>query len=152
LGGDRLCLRIRVHSLIVTDHSIIGPWVADKTNGPYDPINSTSIGWVKDRILAGVTYYSYTKKNVFAAVAVDTHYLPKEFLNYIFYYPFVQCGCSRITVTISSANIKSLRFTEKLGFKKEASLEDADEHGDLILMRLFKHEAKYGKTISPPGP
>lgn len=125
--------------------------MAEKTSAPYDPINSTSIGWVKDKILAGVTYYAYTKKNVFASVAIDTHYLPKQYLWYIFYYPFVQCGCNRITVTVSSVNEKALKLNERLGFKTEAILKDADEHGDLILMRLFKDEAKYGKTISPSG-
>jgi hypothetical protein len=128
---------------------MIGPWVAEKTKGPYDPINSTSIGWLKGKILAGVTYYAYTKTNVFASIAVETNYLPKQFLWFVFYYPFVQCGCKRITVTISSVNHKSIKFCEKLGFKTEAVLKEADEFGDLILMRIFKDEAKYGKTIGP---
>ncbi len=97
-------------------------------------------------LIAGVLFERNNGSNIFMHVAAVTgkRWLTREYLNYCFYYPFVECGVSRITGWIEKSNIDSRRFAEHLCFKKEALLSGAaKDGGDVIIYVMRKNECRF---------
>ena len=96
-------------------------------------------------LLAGVLYEDYNGANLLTHIAATTsgHWMTREYLWFIFYYPFVQLNCKRITSIVASSNQKSARFVEHLGFKLEATLKDAHPGGDLLVYVMHKIDCRW---------
>jgi len=106
----------------------------------------SAIGLEKDgELIAGVVFSDYNTSNITAAIHGVGNWLNKEFLWYMFYYPFYQAGVGRITVTIESNNAKSHRLATRLGFEFEATLQRAGRFGDLHVYRMFREDCKWLK-------
>lgn len=127
--------------LILTDAEVIGPWVADRAGWTWTPGRGTAIGLVTDRILAGVVYEDWSGTNVVCHIAAQR--LTPKYMRVIFYYPFVQLACRRITAPVVSSNTAARQFVEKLGFEVEATLDQAHRSGDLIIYRMWKEQCKW---------
>ena len=57
----------------------------------------------------------------------------------------------KIIVPVSSSNIASIKFVEKMGFLEEARIKDAMADGDMVILTMPKERCKYleyryGKT------
>lgn len=128
--------------MIVVDDSVAS-WVMEKAGyGAHNCMRG--IGWKSgDKLIAGVAYEKQTKNNVWAHIRIDKP-PPRHFWWAIFAYPFEQLGCLRISGSIASTNVKAINLNKKMGFEVEASLKDAGQFGDdLIIMVLWKTKCKF---------
>ena len=129
--------------MLLTDKSIVGPWVAQRCNAIFTPDNSSTIGWVKDgRITAGVWYEDYNQVSVTTHIAVEEP-LTRRYLHTIFHYPFEQLGVQNIIAPVISDNELSIDFVKKLGFEEKARLLDVFPSGDLLFFVMTKDKCRY---------
>lgn len=134
--------------MMIFDPDIIAPWVKTRTGGGgYFPGSCSAIGRVRDgQIVGGIYYEDFNGANVTCHIASEgAAWLSKKFLWMIFDYPFRQLGAKRMTAPIVSNNAASINFVEKLGFVREANLQDAHPEGDLIIYRLFADDCRWHK-------
>lgn len=97
-------------------------------------------------IVAASVYDEYNGGNIFGHVAgrPGRKWLTRWFLHEAFKYPFVTLGCHRMTLWINSDNHDSIRFSEHLGFKREAVLKEAGpECQDVFLYVMFRKDCRY---------
>lgn len=139
--------------MITSDKSIVGPWVAARINGQFTPENSEAIGLDADGLVAGVIYESWNGASVVCHIAVDG-VMTGAYLAAIFDYPFNRLGVNKIIAPIAESNEKSIKFVQKLGFRKEAQLLDAHPDGSLFLFTMSREQCKYigvkyGKKLKP---
>lgn len=128
--------------MIVTDAEIVGPWVARQAGWRWTPQRGTALGLViGDSLVAGVVYEDWNRVNVVCHIAAKR--LTPNYMRAIFYYPFVQLECKRITAPVTCSNTKARRFVEKLGFEVEATLDQAHIDGDIYIYRMRKEKCKW---------
>lgn len=140
-----------------TDPEWIGPWVASRIGGTYQP-GSVAIGLSRDGlgIVAGVLYEQWNGRSIVAHIAIDGRMTP-AFVAAIFHYPFAHCGAEKIICPVASSNARSIALAESMGFSKEAEIKDADLRGDILLFTLRKSDCrflgdKYGGKIRTRSP
>jgi RimJ/RimL family protein N-acetyltransferase len=127
---------------ITSDHAA-GHWTAQKVDGGYFQERSRSIGLKKNgEFVAGVIYENWHGKSITCHIAV-TGRMTSAYLGAIFHYPFNVCKVGKIIVPISSANIASIKFVEKMGFLEEARIKDAMADGDMVIFTMPKKRCKY---------
>ena len=131
----RLCL----------DARIVGPWVCDRAGGTWVEGRGTAIGKLNGAgvLVAGVLYEDWNGANVMCHIAGEGNWATRDYLGVIFDYPFNQLRVKRITVPISSVNLKSINLVTKMGFELESTLAQATPDGDLHLFRMWRDECKY---------
>lgn len=120
--------------------------MCERTNGTYEPTCSQSIGLERDgELVAGVVFDQFNGAQVCMHVASDgsKKWLNRHFLWFCFHFAFEQLKVKRVTGLVAASNTDALRFDEHLGFVREATLADAAPDGDLIVLRMFKHECKW---------
>jgi hypothetical protein len=122
-----------------------GAFVAGRAVGLIDVDDETG----QAEILACVWYEGYNGANINMHVAAKpgARWMTREFLWYVFHYPFVECGVKRITGLVPEMNYAARRFDEHIGFKLEATLKDAAPGGDLRIYTMFKDECRW---LKPP--
>lgn len=121
-------------------------WVARRTNDFGNFGTEAGIGWLKDgNLIAGVAYAEWNGPNVVCHIASDgtRKWLSRAYLWAIFDYPFRVLECNRITVCVGEGNKDSRRFVEHLGFKLEATLQDAHPSGNLLVYKMSKGECRF---------
>ena len=97
-------------------------------------------------MIAAAGYDLFNGQNIFGHIVSDgsKRWLTRHFLHETFKYPFVTCGCKRISVWVEATNIASRRFVTNLGFTYEATLERAGRDGeDVLIYRMFRQECRY---------
>lgn len=104
-------------------------------------------------IVAGVIYEKWNGVSCMCHIAIEGRMTP-EYLAAIFDFPFVYGGLSKIIAPVSEGNEESIRFVEKLGFREEARLPDADPDGSILLYTMRRDQCRfigdrYGKRIKP---
>jgi RimJ/RimL family protein N-acetyltransferase len=135
-------LRLVVSFEITSDHAA-GFWTAKKVDGGYYEERSRSIGLKKDgEFVAGVIYENWHGKSITCHIAVTGRMTP-AYLFAIFDYPFNVCKVGKMIAPVSSANIASIRFVEKMGFQEEARIIDAMADGDMVIFTMPKERCKY---------
>ena len=103
-------------------------------------------------IVAAIVFQDANAYNVMMHVAANTskRWITRDLIYYTFAYPFLQMKVNRVTGWVSSKNETAVRFDEKLGFQREATLRGAGEHGeDVYLYTMFKEDCKWLNTITP---
>ena len=98
------------------------------------------------RIVAGVVYADWNGRNIFMHVAAEPGkvWLTRKTLYEFFAYPFLQCGCERITGWVESSNTAARRLDEHLGFVEEARLQGAArDGGDIIVYCMKKRDCRF---------
>lgn len=87
-------------------------------------------------------YTQYSGRNIVLACALEAP-LTRLFLRGLFFYPFLQLHCERITVLIDDNNLKSIRLVEHVGFMREGCLRRARPGGDVYLYGLLKENCRW---------
>lgn len=136
------------------DYSDIAEFVYGRIGYGKKPEDATAIG-IKNNgiIIAGVVYSGFNGSNLCADIAgIGKDWITRDFLWFMFFYPFMQAGAKRITAIVEANNLQSQKFVEKLGFELEFSMKSAGRFGDLKVYRMFKEDCKYlerrnGKSI-----
>lgn len=135
---------------IITNDPRIAEFVAKGIGGSPSYEHNATIGIEQDgELLAGVVYFDYNGKSITAAIhGVGRRWLNREFLWFMFYYPFEQLKVVRITAGIETFNEKSHNLVQKLGFTHEATLQKAGRFGDLHVYRMFREDCKWLKVLN----
>jgi RimJ/RimL family protein N-acetyltransferase len=76
-------------------------------------------------------------------------WMVREFLWFVFYFPFVQLEVTKIIAPVESGNLDCRRFIEHIGFNLEATLKDCAPKGDLLIYTMARDQCKW---LSLKGP
>lgn len=121
----------------------VGEWVAARAGGKFCADAMQAIGLEKNgNIIAGVIYERYNGESMWVHVAIEGRLTP-AYLRAIFDYPFVYCDVKKVIGTVSSGNVKAIKFDENLGFTEEARIRDAAPDGDIIIYTMSKDQCRY---------
>lgn len=129
--------------MLVTDKSLVGPWIAQEIGTQWNGNGAETIGWARDgKLVAGVWYFEYNPQSIITHIAIRGA-LTKRFLHVIFHYPFVQLSVQKIIAPVLADNSESIRLVTKMGFTEEARLKDVHPLGDMIFFVMNKQDCKY---------
>lgn len=150
LDLDRLRLAARRYSvkrIIDNQPEIFGPWVMASIGGVWTPRRGTTIGLWDDEKgrRAGAVYCDYDTRSIVMHFASDgtKAWLTRQFLWFVFYYPFIQLSVHKIICPVASDNLPCRKFIEHIGFTPEATLKDATPKGDLILYTMTRDQCRW---------
>lgn len=102
-----------------------------------------AIGYERWGVLCGgVVFTQHSPPNIILACVLEAP-LTRMFLRAIFYYPFLQLHCGRITVLIDDNNLKSIRLVEHAGFVREGCLRRARPGGDVYLYGMVREDCRW---------
>ncbi len=141
-----------------SDHPRIAEFVASRIGCGRKTDNFTAIGLADDdKLVAGVVYSDWNGRQITAGIAVDGKSLTREFLWFMFFYPFKQLGVERITACVEQGNYPSQQFVTRLGFELESVMQRAGRTGDLLVYRMFRENCRYlekpnARTTAKPCP
>lgn len=131
--------------MIVTGDEVV-KWITERSEGTFIPGLNPGIGIARNgQIVGGVCFDGYNGANINMHVASDgsRHWMNREFLWFVFYYPFRQLGVKRITGVVPSCNMTARSFDEKIGFELETTLKDAHPHGDLLIYKMTPDKCRW---------
>ncbi len=124
-----------------------GPWLAAKQGIEWYPGSGSTIGLEDENgeLLAVTCFDTYNGVNIGVHIAAvpGKRWMTREYLWYIFHYPFKQLKVRRVTAVIASTNADAWGFIENLGFTLEATLKDAHPGGDLKIYRMYSDECRW---------
>ncbi len=134
------------YKIIYNNPQRIGDFVSHvlKTEGwsPFQAIGLEKNG----TLIAGVVYDNYNGTNIFAHIAsTGSHWLTKEFLWYMHYYPFIELNVKSVCGMVSSKNKKVIKFIEHLGAELASTIKDAHPDGELLIYKMNRNQCKYLK-------
>lgn len=121
----------------------VGEWVAARAGGKYHADSAQAIGLERDGvIIAGVIFERYNGVSLWVHVAIEGRLTP-SYLKAIFHYAFVVCDVEKVIGTVSSGNLKAIKFDENLGFTEEGRIKDAAPEGDIIIYTMTKSNCRF---------
>lgn len=128
--------------IIDNDHERVGKWICEKLDTKWREGNKC-IGLERNgEIVAGVMFDWTNGASVTAHIAI-TGQINREFLWFVFYYPFEQLKVNVILGQVSSKNLKAQRFDEHLGFQLHTIIPSGCPDGDLFIYSMYKHQCKW---------
>lgn len=130
---------------IVINYPGVGEWTAHRAGGEFSGIGAT-IGVIENGVIqAGILYDNYNGANIHISVAAvpGRSWVTKKLLHVVFDYPFRQLKVNRITSFVADTNEASIRFTEHIGFTREATLADAHPTGNLIIYVMRRENCRW---------
>lgn len=102
-----------------------------------------AIGYERSgELVGGVVFTLYSHPNIVMACVLEAP-LTRKFLRALFFYPFLQLKCERITLMIDDDNLKSIHLVEHVGFKKEGCMRGARVGGDVYIYGLIREECRW---------
>ena len=121
----------------------VGEWVADRAGGKYHAEAMQAIGLVKEnKIIAGVIFERYNGESLWVHIAAEGRLTP-SFVKAICKYAFVDCDVKKVIGTVTSGNVKAIKFDESLGFTEEGRIRDAAPDGDIILYTMTRDQCRF---------
>lgn len=128
--------------IIDQDHARVGAWMQAQGAGVYRD-GSTCIGLERNgELVAGTLYDFFNGASVFANIAIRGP-ITREWLWFIFFYPFEQLGASVLLGLIAEENQKSLQLAIRFGFFVSGTVPDADPSGPLHLVTLHRRDCRF---------
>ena len=130
--------------LLLNRDDYVSAWVQSKLKG-FLFKDCKSIGIVKNQLLIVAVVYSNLRDGQIEAtiVIIDKNWANKSILYALFAYPFVQCNCHRILVTVRDNNKKSIKLAKRLGFRYEGKLRQMFPPHDAVLLGMLRSECKW---------
>lgn len=132
--------------VLVGQEPLFGPWMMDILDGDWFPGRGHIIGlWDDDAgPIAGCLFEGSNRAAIQLHIAaVGKRWMNREYLWYVFYYPFVQLGVRKIISPVEASNTVCRRFVEHIGFSLEATLKDAAPKGDLLIYTITADQCKW---------
>ena len=131
---------------LVLDNELVMQWVLARLPGRGAFEKGVGIGIARDgKLIGGVVYYNYRPQNDIevAVAADDVRWLTPDLLRGLFYYPFGQLQCRRMTALVEKRNKRSRAFVEKLGFAHEGTHKECFDGRDGLSYGLLKRNCKF---------
>ena len=92
---------------------------------------------INNEIRAVVVYCNFYGKSCMIHVGSEgNHWATKSFLRAVFDYPFNKLKLKVIIGTVAGSNEKALKLDRHLGFKDVATIPDAHDDGDLVILEM----------------
>ena len=133
--------------IVIGEH--VCKWVAERLGGKYVRGSAAGIGWYdlkSQEIIAGAYYDSYNGSSCHIAVAAipGKRWLKREFLWYMFYYPFMELKVNKLLSVVDSTNLDSIKFTENLGAIRQTTITKAGKNGcDMLVYAIDKDDCRF---------
>lgn len=129
--------------MILLDEPILKDW-AIKHSMP-TPENAHYLGQVLNGEIRAVAVYCsfFGKSCMIHLTSEGQHWATKSFFKKIFDYPFNTLKLKVIIGTIAGNNEKSLKLSRHLGFRDVATIPDAHDEGDLVILEMRPHFCKW---------
>ena len=140
---------------LVVDESVapgsnayFGPWMMEKLGGKWFTGRGSVIGLYdteKKEPVAACLFEGHNGASIMLHVASDgsRKWLNKEYLCFVFHYPFVQLRVSKIISPVEGSNLSCRSFIEHIGFSLEATLEGAAPNGDLLIYTMTQKQCRW---------
>jgi len=133
----------------------VGEWIQERGGGFYRD-GSKCVGLEKDgKLVAGVMYDYFNGSSIYAHIA-SLGQMNREFLWFIFHYPFVQINAKVIIGLVADDNERSIRLCNKLGFTLNTRIIDGHPSGALRIYTMRREDCKWlrtnEQTKATPGP
>lgn len=131
-----------LYRIIDQDHEMVGHWMHQQGGAAWRA-GATCIGLVRNRTLVAATMYDYFNgASIFAHIVIAGP-VTRQWLWYIFAYPFVQCQAKTIIAMIPQENRPSQHLVERFGFRLQVGLDDADPSGALFVYLLHRDHCRF---------
>lgn len=128
---------------------VINKWVAERGGGHAHPGACTALGCVKDnKLIAGLVFHDANGAHCMVNIAIEGGSFPPDLLKWGLRYVFKQLQLKRLTFIIKASNIASINLVRKLGAIHEATLQDADITGNLLIYALFPQNCKIWSRLN----
>jgi RimJ/RimL family protein N-acetyltransferase len=102
--------------------------------------------WHEGEIRGAVIYHEYRGNDIqMSCAATSKKWLTKSVLRALFYYPFLQLKCDRVTAFVPKNNSGTRKFLESVGFKEEGNMRRGFITDDCIVYGMLKDECKWIK-------
>lgn len=125
----------------------VSDWVAEQLGFPEGAPVCSSLGYELDgELVAGVTFDNMTDTNLFAHIASTANVLPRELLQAVAAYAFVQLGVQRMTFMVPDSNHRCVQFVRDLGARREGALKQGHGDGDTLIFALW-HDARFVRRL-----
>ena len=101
-------------------------------------------------VIAATLYVENNGSNIFmhCAAKPGRRWLNRDFLYWVFHYPFEQCGVRRITCWVEASNVDCHRFIKHIGFTHEATLaQAAADGGDVFIYVMHKEHCQHVSQV-----
>lgn len=146
--------------VLVRQEALFGPWMMHILGGTWFPGRGSIIGLWDDQKgpLAACLYEGSNGASIMLHIATDgtRRWMNREYLWFVFYYPYEQLGINKIIAPIESTNPNCAAFTEHIGFTLEATLKGCSLNGDMLLYTMRKDQCRWlnlrdryrGQTVS----
>jgi RimJ/RimL family protein N-acetyltransferase len=131
-----------VTNIVIGEH--VSRWVVNQLGGVYTGAE-VGIGLEKNgELIAGVSYYQYNGRSIAMSIAAKgKRWANRNYLHAIFAYPLRQLKLNKVLALIDSENVESMRFAQKLGAKREATIEGAGKFGDMVVWSMSLNHCKW---------
>jgi len=128
----------------------INQWVAQRGGGKVYPGACTALGWLnpQGRLIAGIVFHESNGAHCLVNIAIEGGAFPPALLKAGLLYAFKQLQLNRLTFIIAEGNIPSQNLVRRLGAIPEATLQEADIHGNLLIFALFPRNCKIWSRIN----
>jgi hypothetical protein len=129
------------------DVGVVAPFLQAHVPGFSPSGDLRAIGVVRHgAMVAAVGYEGINGRNAWMHVAAlpGSRWLTRHHLKAFFWYPFITCGCDRVSAYVNENNAHARQFDERIGFQEEARLKGAAwDGGDVILYVMWKKDCPY---------
>lgn len=117
-------------------------WVAESIGRQFS--GGQGIGQITNgKLVAGIWYETIFGQSMVAHAAISAPgFLSREFLWYMFFYPFQECNCEEILAPVSLDNLSAQRFVLRLGFSPKVTLEESPGNVTIVYS-ISKHACRW---------
>lgn len=133
--------------VLVRHENLFGPWMMAILGGSWLPGRGSIIGlWDDSRgPLAACLYEASNGASIMLHIATDgsRRWMNREYLWFVFHYPFIQLGITKIIAPVESTNTKCSAFVEHIGFALEATLKGCAPNGDLLIYTMSRDQCRW---------
>lgn len=133
--------------VLTGQEEIFGPWMMKILGSEWIPGKGSIIGLWEDGTgpIAGCLFESSNGASIMLHIAADSskRWMNREYLWYVFHYPFMDLGVNKILSPVEASNETCCRFVEHIGFIPEATLKDAAPKGDLIIYTMTGKQCRW---------
>ena len=134
--------------IIVNQDERVGNWIQDNGGGFYR-VGGKCIGLEKNgELVAGVMYDYFNGSSVYTHIASVSKSMNREFLWFIFHYPFNQMKAKVLIGLVADDNQDSIRLCERFGFTLNTTIKDAHPSGGLRIYTLRRENCKWLRGIN----
>lgn len=134
------------------ENAMLGLWMMQRIKN-FGPKNFTTIAFLERGvgIIACAMFHNYRNTDIemsFAAEPGTGHkWGQRDLINMVLRYPFDQLGCNRCTMIIRKDNKRARHTAQRLGFKQEGKLRNADVDGqDMFIYGLLPGENRFERV------